>query len=108
MNKLFFISIVILLLISCQKEETPNPNVPDWFLPQIEELEKSKGCFGCTITQITFDKKIYYHLYCGYWSCMYCKLYDSSGKLVAWNQEEFNNFLTNKKNETVIWKCGDK
>jgi hypothetical protein len=39
---------------------------------------------------------------------MYCKLYDSSGKLVEWSQEEFNNFLAKKKDETVIWQCGDK
>ncbi len=106
MNKLYLISILV-LLFSCQKEETPIQNVPDWFLPQIEELEKS-GCFGCSITQITYDKNIYYHSYCSISSCVYCNLYDSTGKLVEWDQEEFNNFLKNKKNEMVIWKCGDK
>lgn len=108
MNKLYLISVVFLFLVSCHKEDTPNPDVPDWFLPQIEELEKSGQCFSCTIIQITYDSKIYYHLYCGYWSCMYCKLYDSKGKLVDWGLEEFNNFHKKKNNETVIWKCRDK
>jgi hypothetical protein len=107
MNKQYLILVVLLLLISCQKEENPKPDVPDWFLPQIEQLESSGQFYGCSITQIMYDNKIYYHLYCGYWSCMYCKLYDNKGKLVEWQQEEFNNFLENKKNETVIWKCGD-
>jgi len=108
MNKLYLISVVFLFLVSCQKEETPYQNVPDWLLPQIEELEKSEHCYDCTITQITYNREIYYHLYCGIWSCMYCKLYDKNGKLVNWEQEEFNKFIENKKNETVIWKCGDK
>lgn len=82
MNKLHLISILFLILISCHKEETPTPDVPDWFLPQIGELEKSGECFDCAITQITYDHNIYYHLYCGLWSCMYCKLYDSKGELV--------------------------
>ncbi len=107
MNKLYLISILI-LLISCQQEETPITNVPDWFLPQIEELEKSGECFDCTITQITYNSKNYYNFYCGLMSCMYCYLYDSTGKLVEWNLEEFDSFVANKKNETVIWKCGDK
>ena len=108
MNKLYLITFIFLFLISCQKEETLNPDIPDWFLPQIEELEKSGQCYGCTITQITFNSKMYYHLYCGYWSCMYCNIYDNNGKLVEWVAEEFNNFLQNKNNEIVIWKCGDK
>lgn len=108
MNKLYLISILFVLIVSCQKEETLSPIIPDWFLPQIEELEKSGDCFDCTITQITYENKKYYHLYCGYWSCIYCKLYDSNGNLVKWETEESNNFFKNKKNETVIWKCGDK
>lgn len=108
MNKLIPISILFLILFSCQKEEIPTENIPDWLLPQIEKLEKSGECYGCTVTQITYNSKLYFHLYCGYWSCMYCKLYDSNGKLVEWEAEEFNNFLENKKNETVIWKCSDK
>lgn len=107
MNKLYLISILVLFL-SCQKEETLIPNVPNWFLPQIEELEKSGECFDCTITQITYNNKTYYNLYCGLMSCVYCYLYDSTGKHKEWDTEEFNNFLKNKKDEIVIWKCGDK
>jgi hypothetical protein len=108
MNKLYLISILFSVLVSCQKEETPISDVPDWFLPQIEELEKSGHCFDCTISEITYENKKYYHLYCGYWSCIYCKLYDSNGSLANWDTEEFNNFLKDKKDEMVIWKCGDK
>ena len=107
MNKLYLISIIV-LLISCQKEQAPKTNIPDWFLPQIETLENSVPCFDCTITQISYNNKIYYDLYCGHWSCIYCNVYDSTGKLMEWSQEEFNNFVANKKNEMVIWKCGDK
>jgi hypothetical protein len=94
-------------LFSCEKEEVSETNVPDWFQPTIEELENSGECFGCTITKIPYNGEIYYHLYCGYWSCMYCNLYDSRGNLVDWDQEKFDHFLENKSEGEVIWKCGD-
>ena len=107
MKRLIFLFLICILFVSCQKEETPKPDVPDWFIPQIEELESSGECYSCTITQITFNNKLYYELYCGYWSCMYCHLYDGEGELVDWEIEEFNNFLENKNSEKVIWNCGD-
>lgn len=107
MKHYIFSFLICLLIGSCQKEETPAPNVPDWFQPQIKELESSGECYDCTITQITYFNKFYYHLYCGYWSCMYCKLYDNEGNLVEWENEDFNNFLENKNSEKVIWECGD-
>ena len=107
MKRLIIPALIFLFLISCQKEDTPILDIPDWFLPQIGKLEKSGECAGCTITQITFNSNIYYHLYCSYSSCMYCNLFDENGKLVEWDTDEFNNFLANKYNEKIIWKCGD-
>ena len=108
MSRLFFIILVLVLFqFSCNKEETPPLEVPDFLHPQIEELENSGECYGCTITKISFNNSFYYHLYCGYWSCMYCNLYDNNGNLVQWEQEEFSDFLENKTVEQVIWKCGD-
>ena len=107
MNKSVLLIIFILLIVSCDKEESPSPEVPDFLRPQIEELENSGECYGCTITKISYNNSFYYHLYCGYWSCMYCNLYDNKGDQVQWAQEEFSDFLEHKTDEEVIWKCGD-
>jgi len=107
MKYLLFSSLLLLFLVSCQKEEL-NEEIPEWFYPRIEALENSGECYGCTLTKILYNNSIYYDLYCGYWSCMYCNLYDSNGNLVEWDVDDFNNFLENKKDEEIIWRCSDK
>lgn len=108
MNKLFLISTFLLLFISCKKEESQVAEVPEWFLPQIAELENSNQCFGCTITMITYNSATYYDLYCSYWSSLYQHLYDSEGNQIEWdNIEDFNDFIAHKRDEKIIWKCGD-
>ena len=109
MNKIVLISILLILFISCKKEETPETEIPEWFLPQIEELENSNQCFGCTITRLSYNNSTYYDLYCSYWSTLYRHLYDSEGNHIEWdNIEDYNHFMANKMDEKVIWKCGDK
>ena len=109
MNKVYLITLLLFLFISCEKEETPVAEVPEWFRPQIEEMENSNQCFGCTITKLTYKDSTYYDLYCSYWSTRYRHLYDSEGNHIEWdNIEDFNDFYANKKDETIIWKCGDK
>ena len=93
------------LFFSCNKEEATETTIPEWFWPAIEELEKSGDCYGCSITQITYEKCTYYNLYCGFWSCMYCNLFDSEGNHINWETEEFNKFLSEKKDERIIWEC---
>ena len=108
MNKLFLILIFVLFLVSCQREEESKTDVPDWFLPKIEELEKNNQCFGCTITRLTYNNEIYYDLYCSYWSTRYRHLYDSKGNHIEiGNMEEYYQFVANKGDEVVIWQCGD-
>jgi hypothetical protein len=107
MKKYFLISFLLLLFISCEKEESLNTEVPEWLQPELEELEKSGKCYDCSVTRITFENEFYYHLYCGYWSCRYCKLYNKNGKLVDWSDTKFSDFLENEKDETVIWYCSD-
>ena len=108
MRHFYFISFLLLFFISCEKEESLNTEVPEWLQPRLEELANSGQCYGCAVTRITFDNEYYYHLYCGYWSCMYCQLYDSSGKLVEWSADNFNSFLSEKKDEVVLWTCPNR
>ena len=105
MNKIYFFAFIAVFLLSCQKEDSSGNEIPDWFKSQIEQLEKSGTCFDCSITKIVYKQEIYYHLYCRIWSCMYCNLYNSNGNLVKWDQEKFSDFIKNKREEAVIWKC---
>jgi len=106
MKKQILCLLLVFVFTFCAKEDIP-PEVPDWLLPTVEELENSGECYGCSITKISYNGEMYYHVYCGYWSCMYCNLYNSQGNLVDWDQEKFNHFLENKSEGDVIWKCGD-
>ena len=111
MKNLYLISILFIFLSSCEKqdkEDNFNSDIPEWIIPQIEELENSEHCFDCSLIRITFNNKFYYHVRCGFWSCMYCNIYDSSGKLVEWTDDSFNIFLLEKKDEVVLWTCPNR
>ncbi|MBT3385468.1 MAG: hypothetical protein HN778_19120 [Prolixibacteraceae bacterium] len=105
MKNLYPILFLFIFLVSCEKEENTISEIPEWLQSQIEELENSEYCFDCSLTKITFNNEFYYHIYCGFWSCMYCKLYDPNGELIDWSSDNFNNFLSEKKDEVVLWTC---
>ncbi len=44
MKNLYLISFLFILLVSCEKEETTNSDIPEWLQPRIEELENSEQC----------------------------------------------------------------
>ncbi len=104
MRHFYFISFLFIFLVSCEKEETPNSEIPEWLEPRIEELENSKLCWGCSITRYTYHNEFYYNIYCGYMSCFFCELYDDNGELVC-EDFDFEDFIANKKDEVIIWGC---
>ena len=108
MKNLYLISFLFIFLVSCEKEETISSDIPEWLQPRIEELENLEHCFDCSLTRITFNNEFYYHIYCGLWSCVYCEMYDKNGKLVNWSADNFNNFLSEKKDEVVLWSCSNR
>jgi hypothetical protein len=99
--------LVTLLILSCNKEETPVAENPDWLEIQIQELETNEQhCWDCEITRYTYNNEYYYNIYCGYWSCIFCKLYNSNGQLTSEIEEfDFEEFHSSYDNETVIWSC---
>jgi len=105
MKRIFFVAVTLLMFLSCQKNEILDSDIPEWLTPKLESFEEPGKCYGCAVTRIEYNNQLYYHLYCGIWSCMYCQLYDNHGELVNWDQNQFNDFFKKKKNETVIWQC---
>jgi hypothetical protein len=112
MNRLFIIACVIFLvgILSCEKkDETTSPDqFPEWLQAKITELtSKQDICSITDVTVIEYNGKIYYHIYCGLWSCMYCHLFDEWGNRPEWETDEFNNFLNFQKVLKTLPACPD-
>ena len=111
MKQFFFLLAFTFLLSSCQKEDDDrvNPAIPKWLEPRIEALENSEACFACSVTRYTYHDEFYYSVYCGHWSCVMCEVYDSDGNRIADEQQlDYQDFLENRTDETVVWNCPDE
>jgi hypothetical protein len=103
----FIFVILLLALHTCKKEEKiTNYSIPDWLQSKITELLPDQDL--CKITDITiieYKGQIYYHIYCGIWSCVYCQLFDEQGNRPAWDTNSWNDFLAQKKEIEKIPAC---
>ena len=83
--KRFLLFIIILaslwIVPSCDNEETTNQDqFPEWLEKKIVELvPDQKYCEITDVTIIKYNGEMYYHVYCGFWSCVYCQLFDDQG-----------------------------
>jgi len=108
MKPLFLFILLIFAVIACDKKDeiTQPEQFPEWLKSKITELTAEHNI--CTITDVTiieYKGKKYYNIYCGYWSCVYCQLFDENGTHPTWNTEEMNNFFANKKDLTTLPAC---
>jgi len=101
---LFILSFITLL--GCDKKDDNNSleQNPKWLVDSISTIDKDPQCNKDTIYRHTWKSQFYYHFFGYYSSCMYCRVYNYEGKIVSWKNEDFNDYLLNKKNETIIWK----
>ncbi len=105
------------LFIGCEEEQRnyeEEYNIcgvknPDWFMKLIEEIESDSLYYGGSIIlQHEYINTYFFHLDIPVSSCAYCRLYDCNGNLVEWSSEaEFQDYLDNRTNETIIWPWGD-
>lgn len=108
MVKKLAVFLLFLIAFSCENREPAEPTIPDWLKPRLEELVKSGDCHGCTLQQSTYNEGLYYHLYCSYWSCSHCEVYDEDGNLIEWSNEfPLSNWLENRTKLVILWQCGD-
>ena len=107
MKPFYFLLVFALFLFSCDKEETPDPEIPEWLEPRIEELKNGEACASCSVKRYTIKGEYYYTVSCGIWSCNFpCELYNKQGHRIQ-NEDDFDriDFRNNKTDETLIWKC---
>jgi len=83
-----FVLIVLLIgLYSCKKDDhSANSQSPEWLQAKITELTSEFDlCKYTDVTTIEYNGKMYYHIYCGAWSCVYCQLFDEKGNRPNWD-----------------------
>lgn len=110
MKRLFFYFIIFLLLgvPSCNKKDEiiPPDQFPEWLEVKISELtSESRYCDITDVTYIEYKGKLYYHIYCGLWSCIYCHLYDENGIRVNLEPTEWQEFTANMKEIKTMPAC---
>jgi hypothetical protein len=109
MKHLFLIACLLLLasIFSCTKEKPDKTEqLPKWLQAKITELiPDQKSCWITDVTIIEYKGERYYYVYCGLWSCMYCQLFDENGNRPAWETNQWNDFLANKKEIKVVPAC---
>jgi hypothetical protein len=104
MKKIAFVFLFSLLVISCEKDEKLPPN-PDWLNTMISQLENSP-LLGITINAYRWDGAYYYHVLNPVSSCMFCEVYNYSGDLIKWTDNEFKDFVNKGKFIKAVWEKG--
>lgn len=97
-----------LVLFSCDKKDDLKvpTELPEWMQQKVSEvITDQKLCSITNVTIFQYKNDLYYHLYCGLWSCMYCHLYNSKGEKVDGNSIDFEAFLKEKKELQTIPAC---
>lgn len=92
MKKIIPIVFSLLLIVSACSENDSDFR-PEWLSDKISEILTEKdSCELTSITVYSFNEELFYNIYCGYWSCMFCHLYDADGNKVELGEEKFENF----------------
>jgi hypothetical protein len=104
MKKIAFFIFLLLLVISCKKDEKLPPN-PDWLNTKISQLESSP-LPGLTINAYRWNEVYYYNVLNPISSCMFCEVYDYSGDLITLTGDEFKDFVDNGKLIKTVWQKG--
>jgi hypothetical protein len=110
MSRLIPISgLISLLLLGCSEVVGPfdcATDTPDWLKTKLESL--SSGYWGTTVYRYEWRGEPVYHFEVPVSSCAYCELYGQDGERLQFaDQGEFEDFLANKENETLICEWSD-
>lgn len=103
----FILSVLLICLYSCKKDDHPaNEQFPEWLQAKITELTSVQDICSITdVTTIEYNGKVYYHIYCGLWSCMYCEFFDEKGNRPNWDTNDWNDFQAKQKVIKTVPSC---
>lgn len=95
------------MLLSCQKEEFLDSEIPQWLKPRIEEINNSDQCKLYFVDRYMYKNKYYYDVVNTGINCILCEVYDSQGNLVNFEENEDIVFLNKRYDRKTIWICPD-
>jgi len=95
-------AILCVFLFSCNKDEI-NPDNPKWLTELISDIEKDNYYAGSVILRYKWEGDFYYLLEIPLSSCVLCELYDYKGTKPGVKEDEIDDFLITRSNETLIW-----
>ena len=104
MKKIAFVFLLSFLVFSCEKDENLPPN-PEWLNTMISQLENT-ALPGIIINAYKWNEGYYYHISNPISSCMFCEVYDYSGDLIRFTDDEFTDFINNGKLIKAVWVKG--
>jgi len=82
---------------------------PPWLLCLIEEANSRPLYYAASsICVYEYQDSYLIELSNPLSSCYHCRIYDCDGNLIEWlSHEEKEDFLNNRKNRQLIWRCCD-
>ena len=104
MKKIAFVFLLSSLIFSCEKDENLPPN-PEWLNTMISQLENNL-LPGIIINAYKWNDVFYYHVSNPISSCMFCEVYNYSGDLIRFTDDEFTDFINNGKLIKAVWEKG--
>ena len=98
--------LISLLLAACDAGSAfdYDRDTPIWLKAKVDSIAAIPETFGITVYRYEWNGEFVYHIENPISSCVYCELYDQNGMKVEFTDDEtFQDFVENKKNEVVVW-----
>lgn len=94
--------LIVFSLLSCSQDDE-YPDTPKWLKNKIAQMEKD-AIPGTEVVAYRWNDGYYYHIMNPVASCMFCDLYDYSGKKVEWTEDDFKDFHEHGEMINIVWK----
>jgi hypothetical protein len=105
--RLLLFSTILSLPFSCKKENK-KIEIPQWLDEMIQERENEPLYFSASVYRYQWENLFIYEFEIPLSSCMYCEVYTSNGELVSWVEYNFDNYLEQRTDKTLIWHNPDR
>jgi hypothetical protein len=83
-------------------------DTPEWLNSYIEGIQDNPDYVGTKVYRYEWQENFVYHVMIPISSCAYCEVYNQSGTKIEFKDDNtFQDFLSNKKNEVIVWEWKD-
>ncbi len=111
LKKIFIALFIVLSIIGCRNENVNEPfnyerDTPVLLKEKIDSISSNREYYGTNVYRYEWKQNYIYHIMIPISSCAYCELYDSRGKKIKLNENEFSSFLQTKSNKIIVWEWG--